>query len=881
MFSAETDKAVGIPVTNEPYPSGEPGIQKSLGVVCKKIREGAATAVMKSYAGNVLRQAGLPRSTEDRAAVMLQHIRKNVAYAHDALGTEQIQSAAVSLCVDGAPICIPIGDCFPEGTLLLRNDYQLVPIEEIKVGERIWGLDKWVRVEAKVFRGKLKVDAIEMNNGSTMYLTSDHKVYVGRCKHGKSVDCATCGARPSMLVESWDRIRVGDLQVGESLLQPERIAFGGPGKTAGDHETYNGNLERLYVEGLAISEGWVDGNRFCISGQDGKRKATLKDEVESICTRLGVATSRHRKYIRVNDPEWATRVASFGHLARNKHFETLNLDEAEAAAVLRGIMSDSTANTRGEGRTFSTTSHALMVQVRVLQRMFGRSTSVKMLTPEQHRGAGKHPLWRVGVRVKSDEHELSRNDKTLAVRSIERAVKKVPCWDIQTEDNRVYLPEHDVTVSQCDDLVTALGTLCGAAGMEVAVVRQFFGAGHQQHVLVEVKLDNGKWFPLDPSSSTMPAGTKARAVRETRHSPWDETITGLSSDAQFVGIGSLPVFVYGKEGWRQVREFENVGLGDGEKRWYPVGQGVEAPLPAGKVVLWEGGWWYRDPASGQVFQWTCCQGCAHGRGCGGLARTESRGLGTPIDDALAAIKLPSTDPYVVMRKIWAQVQGRSWEQAISSANARAIKGNWIVGDVASKNDLITLLVSTGINVKQLADHGESARADDLLRTWRLIAQRMGIGEVSPSNIETIKGKSKATGNVEVFVPVLIAAVIAEAVAAAAVLIALMYFASQVVDDVLSKVVCDRELARLHAEYNQVVERHNQNPNAPWSPEEKKRREELVEHQKFVAAGCVKKPKTPFDDPWPYAIGAGILGATVLGVVYRREIGDWIEQRRMR
>jgi hypothetical protein len=546
MFSAETDKAVGIPVVNEVYPSGEQGIQKSLGVVCKKIREGAATAVMKSYAGNVLKQAGFPKSTEERAAALLAHVRKNVAYAHDALGTEQIQTAAVSLCVEGAPVCIPIADC--------------------------------------------------------------------------------------------------------------------------------------------------------------------------------------------------------------------------------------------------------------------------------------------------------------------------------------------------DDLVTALGTLCGAAGMEVAVVRQFFGAGHQQHVLCEVKLDSGRWFPLDPSSSTMPAGTKARAARETRHSPWDETVTGLSSDAQFVGIGSLPVFIYGKEGWRQVRELENVenvGLGE-EKRWYAVGQNVEAPLPAGKVVLWEGGWWYRDPASGQVFQWTCCQGCGD-KGVG-MISTEMisaapTALGAPIDDVVATLKFPSTDPYAVLRQYWAQVQGRSWDAAVSSAYTRATKGNWIMGDLASKNDLITLLVSTGINAKQLSDQGDSARADDLIRTWKLIAQRMGINDVSLSNIETIKGKSKATGNVEVFVPVLIAAVIAETIAAAAVLIALMYFASQVVDDVLAKIVCDRELARLHADYNKIVDQHEQNPGRPWSPAEKKAREDLVAHQKFVIAGCVKQRKTPFDDPWPYAIGAGILGATVLGVVYRREIGDWIERRR--
>lgn len=111
MFSAQDDASAGIPVVHEAYPDGEAGIQKSLRVICQKVSEGAKTSVMKSYAGNVLKQAGFPSSTKERAAALLLHVRSHVCYAPDALGTEQIQSAAVSLCVEGAPVCIPIGDC--------------------------------------------------------------------------------------------------------------------------------------------------------------------------------------------------------------------------------------------------------------------------------------------------------------------------------------------------------------------------------------------------------------------------------------------------------------------------------------------------------------------------------------------------------------------------------------------------------------------------------------------------------------------------------------------------------------------------------------------------------------------------------------------------
>ncbi len=212
MFSAETDRSLGLPVVHEPYPDGEAGIQKSIKTICTKIREGMVTAVMKSFAGNVLKQANaLQSGTRDRAIALVSHVHQAVGYAPDALGSEQIQSAAITLCVEGAPICIPIEDC--------------------------------------------------------------------------------------------------------------------------------------------------------------------------------------------------------------------------------------------------------------------------------------------------------------------------------------------------DGLVTATGTLCGAAGMDVQVVRQFFGGGHQQHVLLEVKLEDGSWYPLDPSNRAAPYGVKAPAQRETKHSPFDSKLTGISDQAQFVGMGALPVWAWQTDHW--------------------------------------------------------------------------------------------------------------------------------------------------------------------------------------------------------------------------------------------------------------------------------------------------------------------------------------------
>ena len=103
----------------------------------------------------------------------------------------------------------------------------------------------------------------------------------------------------------------------------------------------------------------------------------------------------HRKYIAINDKAWAQRMALMGGHAPEKHALSLDLPQDQAKQLLRGIMADSRVND-SSGWTFTTTSHQLMVQTRVLHKMFGRSSSVMYIT--NHGGLGKNPIWRLGVR---------------------------------------------------------------------------------------------------------------------------------------------------------------------------------------------------------------------------------------------------------------------------------------------------------------------------------------------------------------------------------------------------------------------------------------------------------------------------------------------------
>lgn len=580
-FSPGVERAqkAGYKISVGAYPAGASGVQMSLDVIGKKIRDGRLDPDIRGWAGDTLIAAGRPRTARDRMAALTAAFRKATVYVADPVGAEYIASGSATMCLRPG-LCVRARDCFPAGTKLLRDDFALVPIEEIKVGDKIWGRDKWTEVKAAWAKGELAVDAIDLNNGSTVYLTADHKVYVGRCKHGNGADCwcTNCKA-PFARHESYERICVSELLEGDVLLRPERIDFG----------TEEVDADRQYIEGLALADGWVGmpgGREFNIAGRDGKRKEAQKHEVKAICDRLGIETRWHRRYITVKDVEWSKRLLALGSRARFKHAATLNLTEPGARALLRGLMADSTKNSNGPGRTYSTTSYTMMVQVRVLHRMFGVTTGVKMLTPEEHGGAGEHPLWRVYVRAGTE-----RGEKTLAVRAIDQKVRSVPCWDLTTEDHYVYLPEHDVTVSNCDDGTVFVGSAGMSVGIPIRVLKQGFGPGKQEHVLLEAQDESGVWFPVDPSTD-LPVGQKVPAVSEVRMDPMSLVGSAGTSGAEIVTLGAAPEIVFASK-----RELRFDGVRYTERRY--------------------GRWWSQqglgwvDVGAGDA----CCAECAAGKTC--------------------------------------------------------------------------------------------------------------------------------------------------------------------------------------------------------------------------------------------------------------------------
>lgn len=156
-------------------------------------------------ATRILKEAGVESKDHERAwAALLKWVQENIYYVNER--DERLQSPQYTLTERH-------GDCLPATTPLLRDDFELVPIQAVEPGQRIWGLDRWSTVEAVVDKGELAVDEILLSNGRRFRATAGHKVYV------KSDENAGEGATVA-------RIAIADVVEGMRILTPALLPVG-------------------------------------------------------------------------------------------------------------------------------------------------------------------------------------------------------------------------------------------------------------------------------------------------------------------------------------------------------------------------------------------------------------------------------------------------------------------------------------------------------------------------------------------------------------------------------------------------------------------------------------------------------------------------------
>lgn len=436
---------------------------------------------------------GHPGSSEraelETARNLFRQIRKNVRYTSDIAGVDTYQKPAHTLALKTA-------DCLPVGTKLLKVDGTLANIEDVKPGDTVFDGVGWARVTGWWDKGVQPVVAFELNNGCVLRCTDEHKVF--------RVPAAAKGRpRPH---SSAEEVCAKDLRPGDDLLQPsEALAF---------ENALSLSVDEAFLLGAYVSEGSVKHVRVDgavatieIAGvPDGKG---VRELAIACAQRLGFRVSELERQIYVSDSgdRLDTLVHSCGRYAPKKRLPHVNWTKETAEALLQGLSADGGMATNGTNFVFSTTSPLLAVQYRLLQRLFGRSCSIKCV--DDHGGLGTNPIYRVTVRTVPAGQRGGR--PFAKVRSISDGGQE-HVFDIETDSHRFYLPEQDIVVHNCDDFSSLTCASLQSVGIpcRFKVIRTK-GAQEWNHIYPQAGFPRHaptRWVSMD-SSVNMPFGWEA------------------------------------------------------------------------------------------------------------------------------------------------------------------------------------------------------------------------------------------------------------------------------------------------------------------------------------------------------------------------------------
>lgn len=329
---------------------------------------------------------------------------------------------------------LKIGDCLPLSTLVLRANGEACEIGSLVPGDVIMGDGVPTRVIETAVTGEKDILAFDLDNGCTLRCSPEHKLFL----------------------QSGNEVRARDVRVGDRLKSPSSpFPFA---ETAWQPDERFSAEDLAWLVGVYAADGWQEGSRFAISGDDEtpkRGKVEQKDRVEAMMSKAGISTRRAKKYISVLDRPLTAVMETAGSRAPNKQVPSLLLTEAQVRQMISGLRADSSVANSGT-ITHGTVSEKLALQLRVLYRMLGQSVHIRRW--DNHGGLGQNPIYRVTVHEPANDGmplswqtRAKNSADSTKVRAIRECAPEM-CCDIETDTGRFYLPESDVVVHNCEDL---------------------------------------------------------------------------------------------------------------------------------------------------------------------------------------------------------------------------------------------------------------------------------------------------------------------------------------------------------------------------------------------------------------------------------------------
>ena len=254
---------------------------------------------------------------------------------------------------------------------------------------------------------------------------------------------------------------------------------------------------------------------------------------------------------------------------------------------------------------------------------------------------------------------------------------------IQAPHVTLCLRDHCIAGGDCDDLFLAMLGAMLSVGLPVYIVRQFFGGGIQEHVLLGLKDESGMKMYADPSTRD-PVYTGSRAMREDWIDPMGELGAIGASGPELVTLGAPHLVSEG------TKSDPHATLGP-RGRSYVQGFGWVTQTADGHVWLHDGTGW-RDVRT---------QGLPPQRDQLGLGRATGFGIVTP-GDVIAYRQM--WDPYVVgVAQGFVQCQ-TDWNNAAAGQSSTGAD----LAQFASPPDATTL---------KLWANAQSLNAQSIMSMW--------------------------------------------------------------------------------------------------------------------------------------------------------------------